>query len=190
MLIHNNINYYLFLNNLNEINFKNINIFKNLSIIYQFNSSNYDNITNIITIKNFCRKKKISFFLINNFKIAIKYNADGVFLSSSYKKIVNFHLKKKNFKIIGSVHNQFEFYLKKKQLCNMIMLSPLFYNKKYSVNKVLNICKFKLKSINWGNNICALGGINLQTIKKTRNLKIKGLGFTSNFFYKKKPTCI
>ena len=70
------------------------------------------------------------------------------------------------------------------------MLSPLFYNKKYSENKILNIFKFKLKSINWGSNISALGGINIQTIKKTKNLKIKGLGFTANFFQKKEPTYI
>ena len=40
-------------------------------------------------------------------------------------------LLKKNFKIIGSAHNQSEYSLKIKQGCKLIMLSPLFFNKKY-----------------------------------------------------------
>ena len=56
------------------------------------------------------------------------------------------------------------------------MLSPLFYNEKYSENKILNILKFNNKKLNWKVDICALGGVNLRTIKKIKLLNIMSIG--------------
>ena len=117
--------------------------------------------------------------IYDNFKLANKYQADGVLLSSSYKKIGNIFLKKNNFKIIGSAHNQFEYYLKSRQFCEIIMLSPLFYNKKYSPNKILNICKFNLITMKWKSKICALGGINLNNLKKLNMTRSSAAAFVS-----------
>ena len=150
-----------------------------LSFIYKSNSIDDTNKTNITTISKFCKKNKIPFFISDNFKLVETYKADGIFLSSSFKKIRNILLKKKNFKIIGSAHNQFEYFLKKKQNCDVIMLSPLFYNKKYSKNKILNVCKFNLISMNWAKKICALGGINLNNIKKLSMTKSSAAAFVS-----------
>ena len=136
MFINSDIKFYFFIDTLDEIIKKNNKNFKKLSFVYKSVSINDINHTNIETIKNFCKKNKIPFFISDNFKLAKKYGAEGIFLSSSYKKIGNIYLKK-NFKIIGSAHNQLEYSLKKKQLCEMIMLSPLFHNKKYSQNKLL-----------------------------------------------------
>jgi thiamine-phosphate pyrophosphorylase len=91
----------------------------------------------------------------------------------------NFCLNKSNFRIIGSAHNQFEYFLKERQMCHMIMLSPLFYNKKYSQNKILDVCKFNLISMNWKKKICALGGINLNNIKKLNMTKSSAAAFIS-----------
>jgi thiamine-phosphate pyrophosphorylase len=178
MFINIDIKFYFFIDTLDEIIRKNIKNFKKLSFIYKSNSINNINHTNIKTIKNFCRKNKIPFFISDNFKLAKKYEADGIFLSSSYKKIGNTILKK-NFKIIGSAHNQLEYSLKNKQSCEMIMLSPLFYNKKYSQNKILNVCKFNLISIHWKKKICALGGINLNNLKKLNMTRSSAAAFIS-----------
>jgi thiamine-phosphate pyrophosphorylase len=179
MFINTNIKFYFFTDTLDEIIRKNIKNFKKLCFIYKSNSINDINHTNIKTIKNFCKNNKIPFFISDNFKLAKKYGTDGIFLSSSYKKIGNIFLKKKNFKIIGSAHNQLEYSLKNKQLCEVIMLSPLFYNKKYSQNKILNVCKFNLISMNWDRKICALGGINLKNFKKLNITKSSSVGFIS-----------
>jgi thiamine-phosphate pyrophosphorylase len=178
MFINSNIKFYFFTDTLDEIIRKNIKNFTKLSFIYKSNSINDINHTNINTIKNFCKKNKIPFFISDNFKLAIKYGADGIFLSSSYKKIGNIILRK-NFKIIGSAHNQLEYSLKNKQSCEMIMLSPLFYNEKYSQNKILNVCKFNLISMDWDKKICALGGINLKNLKKLNMTKSSASAFIS-----------
>ena len=178
MFINTDIKFYFFIDSLDEIIKKNIKNFKKLSFIYKSNSINDVNHANIKTIKNFCKKNKIPFFISDNFKIAKKYEAEGIFLSSSYKKIGNIVLKK-NFKIIGSAHNQLEYSLKNKQSCEMIMLSPLFYNKKYSQNKILNVCKFNLISMGWDKKICALGGISLNNLKKLNMTRSSAVGFIS-----------
>ena len=178
MFINTNIKFYFFTDTLDEIIRKNIKNFKKLCFIYKSNSINDINHTNIKTIKNFSKKNKIPFFISDNFKLAKKYEAEGIFLSSSYKKIGNIVLKK-NFKIIGSAHNQLEYSLKSKQSCEMIMLSPLFYNKKYSQNKILNVCKFNLMSMGWDKKICALGGISLNNLKKLNMTRSSAVGFIS-----------
>ena len=172
------IKFYFFIDTLDEIIRKNIKNFKKLSFVYKSDSINDINHTNIETIKNFCKKNKIPFFISNNFKLAKKYEADGIFLSSSYKKIGNTILKK-NFKIIGLAHNQLEYSLKNKQSCETIMLSPLFYNKKYSKNKILNVCKFNLLSMGWDKKICALGGISLNNLKKLNMTRCSAVAFIS-----------
>jgi thiamine-phosphate pyrophosphorylase len=171
--MNNDIKFYFFIDTLDDI--KN---FKKLSFIYKSDSINDINHANIKTIKNFCKKNKIPFFISDNFKLAKKYGAEGIFLSSSYKKIGNIVLKK-NFKVIGSAHNQLEYSLKNKQSCGMIMLSPLFYNKKYSQNKILNVCKFNLISMGWDKKICALGGISLNNLKKLNMTRCSAVAFIS-----------
>ncbi len=178
MFMNIDIKFYFFIDTLDEIIRKNIKNFKKLSFVYKSDSINDINHINIETIKNFCKKNKIPFFISDNFKLAKKYEADGIFLSSSYKKIGNTILKKK-FKIIGSAHNQLEYSLKNKQSCEMIMLSPLFYNKKYSQNKILNVCKFNLISMGWDKKICALGGISLNNLKKLNMTRCSAVAFIS-----------
>ena len=178
MFINSDIKFYFFIDTLDEIIRKNIKNFKKLSFIYKSDSINDINHANIKTIKNFCKKNKIPFFICDNFKLAKKYGAEGIFLSSSYKKIGNIYLKK-NFKIIGAAHNQLEYSLKNKQSCEMIMLSPLFYNKKYSQNKILNVCKFNLISMGWDKKICALGGISLNNLKKLNITRCSAVAFIS-----------
>ena len=83
------------------------------------------------------------------------------------------------FKLIGSAHNQLEYFIKQKQTCETIMLSPIFYNKKYSVNKILNPIKFNLISQDWKVNLCALGGLAEENIGKIKMTKAKAIGVKS-----------
>jgi thiamine-phosphate pyrophosphorylase len=122
-------------------------------------------------------RKVIPFFLINNYQLCSKYNSNGIFLSSINKQTIKPILLKKNFKIIGSAHNQSEYFLKIKQGCKLIMLSPLFFNKKYSENKILNVLKFNLISRRWNKNLCALSGINQENIKKIKLTTANSIAF-------------
>ena len=173
--------FYYFVNNYNEIKNINIKIFKNISIILQYHETKALDQIEILRIRKFCRSKGCDFFITNNLKKANRYKANGVFITSINRNMPSF-ITKNNFKVIGSAHNQIEYYFKKKQGCKTIMLSPLFSNEKYSDNKILGISKFNLISLRWRENLIALGGVmkNLNKIKMTR---CAGVGF-KRFNYK------
>jgi thiamine monophosphate synthase len=178
--------YYVFLEELNDIFKKNIIKFKNVNIIININNINKSNLNKALSIIRFSQAYKIPFYIINNYQMSIKYNADGVFLSSNNKQLKRPLQLKKGFKIIGLAHNQLEYYKKREQFCKKIMVSPLFYNAKYSINKILGISKFNLLTNSWKEKICALGGINSSNIKKIRMTKARSLAGIS-FFQKKSP---
>jgi thiamine-phosphate pyrophosphorylase len=178
--------YYVFLEELNDIFKKNIKKFKNINIIININNINKSNLNKALSIIKFSKAYKIPFYIINNYQMSIKYNADGVFLSSDNNQLRRPLQLKKGFRIIGLAHNQLEYYKKKEQLCKNIMFSPLFYNSKYSLNKILGINKFNLLTNNWKTRICALGGINLNNIKKLKMTKARSFAGIS-FFQKKSP---
>ena len=112
-------------------------------------------------------------------KIAKKLNAHGIFISANNKKISLSLFSGMKFKLIGSAHNQLEYFLKKKQGCKTIMLSPIFYNKKYSVNKILNPIKFNLITLDWKVDLCALGGLAEENIGKIKMTKAQIIGIKS-----------
>ena len=186
----NKIQFFFFTNVLNETIVKNIIKFKNICIIYRPEKDESKNSTQIIKIKNFCKKNKIFFYISDNYKLTTKYNSDGIFLSSSNKSFLKPLQTKKNFNIIGSAHNFHEYFIKNKQNCKEVMLSPIFFNNKYSNNKILGVIKFNLISIHWNTKLCALGGVNLINFKKLRMCKIKSIAFISlmNSPKIKKPT--
>jgi thiamine-phosphate pyrophosphorylase len=168
------IKFYFFSNTLDQKIIKNIIKLKNIAIIYKSESIDHKKI-NILKI--FCKKNKIPFFITNNISLAHKYKANGIFLTSDNKIPIKKTYNK--FDIIGSAHNQLEYYFKKKQLCKVIFLSPLFYNEKYSINKILGPLKFNTISKNWNTEICALGGILNENIKKIKLTKSLSVGFIS-----------
>ena len=93
--------------------------------------------------------------------------------------------KKINIKILGKVHSQNDFFIKQKQGCKGVFLSPIFNTQKYSQNHILKIPKFNLISNHWNTKILALGGINLSNVNKLKNTRVCGFGFQS-FLDKKK----
>ena len=78
---------------------------KKTTIIFR----NYDETIDeklILTIKNYCKKKKNKFLISNDIKLAIKLNLDGVYIPSfnKDKKHLSYSFKK-NFIILGSAHS-------------------------------------------------------------------------------------
>ena len=169
--------HYVFLEEINNLIKDNLVKFSNINIIIDINGNNSKNLENKLSIIKFAKKKKIPFLIKNDFRKCIKYKANGIFISSDNKKITKPILLKKNFYIVGSAHNQIEYTQKSKQKCQLLMLSPIFFNEKYSKNKILNILKFNSKSINWDIDLCALGGINIKTLKKIKLTKCVAIAF-------------
>ena len=163
---------------INKFEKKNIDKLKqNTGIIYRNYSKKLDKYE-ILKLKKFCNKKKIKFFIANNFKLAYQLNLDGVYIPSFNNNFrhLNYQLKK-NFFIIGSAHNIKEIRTKELQKTNLIFLSSIFKkNKNYlGVNKFQNISKLtKLK-------IIALGGVSKKNINKLKILNCFGFAGISYF---------
>lgn len=170
------INSYLFSGYLNENIDKNINKFKNLSIIFNPENENSINCHDIKILRNYCKTKRIKFFYKNNIKLATQYKADGIYLSSDNKKFYK-NLDNKKFQIIGTAHSQQEYFIKYNQGCEMVMLSPLFFNKKYPKKRILGVIKFNLITRSWVSKVGALGGILKTNLKKVYTTSAKSIGF-------------
>ena len=166
---------YVFLEDINNIIKQNLLKFKNINVIIDKKPD--INQKNNLLIIQFCKTHRIPFFLKDNYNQCIKHGSSGIFISSQNKNTIKPVLLKKKFKILGSVHNQQEYFQKIRQGCTLFFLSPLFYNKKYSKNNILGTIKFNLITSQWKKSISALGGINYKNIKEIRMLKIGSVGF-------------
>ena len=175
MLKNNKLDYYIFLEELNEKIIENIIKLQRkkltVNIILTFNQ-------NFLDIIKFAKINQISIFVKDNIRLAIKNDAKGIFLTSRNKTLPYNINRTVKFEIIGSAHNQIEYYFKKKQNCSTIFLSPIFFNPKYSKNQILNIQRFNMISLNWKTKICALGGINAENIKKIKCTRAQSLAFS------------
>lgn len=174
--------HYIFLDQINEAIKKNLLKLNNANIIIDINEKNKINLDKENSIIKFAKEKNIPFFIKNNFSKCLNNNSNGIFIDSKNKKVSRPVLLKKKFLIIGSVHNQIEYMHKIKQKCSILLLSPIFYNKKYSINSILNIVKFNLLSKDWSTELIALGGIDLKNIKKVSLTKAKGVGIKRLIF--------
>ena len=132
----------------------------------------------ILKIKNYCKKKRVKFYLSNNIRLAIRLGLDGAYIPSfnKYTKHLSYSIKK-NFKIVGSAHNLKEIRIKEKQKVDQIFLSSLFKkNKNY-----LGINKFKLLSKLTKTEVVILGGISKKNIKKLKILNHSNFAGISYF---------
>ena len=177
-----NKNYYYFCKTLTESIKKNILKYPHINIIYYDNKPNISD-ENLQAISKFCKKYNIPFFIINNHLLATKIKANGVYLESinrNYK-----HLSNKKLIIVGSAHNQIEYFIKLRQKCNLIMFSPIFFNQKYSKYKTMGVVKFNLTTRFWKCKAGALGGINQKNLRSLRLISSDNYGVVS--LIEKKP---
>ena len=169
--MHTNLKFYYFIENFNLKELSNIK--KSINIIFRnYHSNNY--IDDLIKTRNYCKKKGFKLYLSNNINLAIKLRLDGVYLPSFNKKLgyKNFTSKKK-FRIIGSAHNISEIKIEEKQNCEEIFLSPIFKTEKQK--QYLDIIKFNLQTLATNKKIIALGGINLNNLKRINLTKSEGV---------------
>ena len=182
---------FLFLDDINKVISENICRIKNISIIILINPSEKNNQTKknrFYEIIHFCKSNNLPFFVSDNCKLAIKTKAKGVYLTSSNRKIIYRNFKT-NITIIGTAHNQIEYYFKKRQNCSLVFLSPFFLTKKYTMNHVLGPLKFNLMTNTWKANLGCLGGVTANNYKKIKLTKANSLGFKSLIYKEeiKKP---
>ena len=148
----------------------------NTTIIYRNYKKNYE-ISEIIFIKNYCKRKKIKFLISNNVKLSVNLSLDGAYLPSFNK---NFdHLSydfKKGFCLIGSAHNLKEIRIKEKQKVSEIFISSIFKKNK----NFLGFNKFNLISKLSDKKVIALGGVskkNKKLIRLTKSVGFAGISY-------------
>ena len=147
--------------------------FKKINIIF-YTNKNYDEIGELI---KFCKIQKFKLYFYDNINLSNKYRVDGLCISSSNNKmVINNYL---NLDIIGIAHNQKEYSIKCLQKCRVIFISPVFFNRKFSENKILGINKFNLIKLRLEKEVYALGGVNKKTVRILKNSICKGAGFLS-----------
>ena len=166
---------YYFVNQFNKNNIDNLD--NNTTIIYR-NYKKQNDLKCIIKIRDYCRKKRIKFYISNNIKLSLNLKLDGAYIPSfnkSYKHLS--YTFKKKFELIGSVHNIKEIKTKEIQKVQTLFLSSLFKkNKNYlGIRKFNNISKLTKKRV------IALGGISTNNIKKLKIVKCIGFSGISYF---------
>ena len=141
---------------------------KNTSVIFRNYQVKYsEKIIN--DIKKFCLSKKLKFYLSNDIKLANKLNLDWIYIPAFNNDISSYRAKFKNMKILGSAHNIKEVLIKKKQLVDIIFLSPVFKTSKSQHN--LGIVKFNLLSKLANTKTVILGGINKTNLNFFKSTK-------------------
>ena len=178
--------YFLLIENIRDIDLKNIKIRNKFSIVYR-NHNKIHNLEELLKFRKRCKLKAIKFYVANNYKLAILLNTDGIYLSSFNKNLKSLNYKRFNFEIIGSAHNYKQIELKFKQGCSNVLLSKLFlvnYDKKATY---LGVLKFNNHSMNFSK-LIPLGGINRENLNNLRNVFCEGFALFSEV--KKKPAKI
>ena len=169
------LNRYYFINKFDQSHLDKQN--KEVTIIYR-NHNQVVNKKSILKIKDYCKKKGNKFLLSNDIKLAINLGLDGVYISSfnNDKKHLSYSFKK-NFIILGSVHNVYEMKTKELQNVKAFFLSSIFKRNK----NFLGLYKFKLLSCLSNKPIIALGGISNNNIKKLNLSNCHGFAGISFF---------
>ena len=149
----------------------------NTGIIYR-NYKKKLSLLEIIKIRDYCKIKRLKFFLANNAKIAFKLKLNGAYLPSFNKDFRHLSFKfNDSFILLGSAHNIKEIRCKEVQNVKLIFISSVFkVNKNY-----LGIYNFKKLRNLTQRKVIALGGISKVNKKKIRLLDCDGFSGISYF---------
>ena len=170
--------YYLYIDNTKLINFNLLKRHHKFIIIYRNYSLN-ENLKQIILFKKKCDSKKIKFYIANDYNLAKKCKANGLYLSSYNKKIYH------NIEVIGSAHNYKEINQKINQGCRLVILSRLFKTHYKEKSSFFGVTKFNLMTQKNNITMIPLGGINNSNLLKLNLVNSRGLAILSSL--KKKP---
>ena len=178
--------YFLIIENIKDINLKNIKIRNKFFIIYR-NNKKIDSLRDLLKFRQICKSKAIKFYVANNIKLAISLNSDGIYLSSYNRELKFLNFRKSNFRIIGSAHNIKEILDKVKQGCCTILLSKLFLVGYDNRAPYLGLIKFN-NYLRIFDNLIPLGGIKYKNLNMLSKIDCEGFALLSEI--KKKPANI
>ena len=173
---------YFYVNKLNDIQKSNLIQLKNINIIYRnYDFKDYKSCA--LELKQFCKKQKFNFFISNDYQLAKKLSADGLYLPS-YNTIDKY--KNAKIKLIGSAHNELEMHKKISQGCEEVFISPIFNTSSggSKIGKGLLFYKKFLTQFKSCIKVNALGGIGFKNIRYISNYN--GNGFASLSLIEKK----
>ena len=170
-------NYFFIIESIKDIKLKNIKNFSKFNIIYRRRVP--ENFKKLKEFRLNCKKKRINFYLANDFRLMNKLNADGLYISAKNRKFYFWNNKSTNKKIIGSAHDMKEIYLKKKQGCTNIFLSRIFETTYKNKRDFLGLIKFNLKVKSTKSCITALGGIKVNNFNKLKNAHCDSIALSS-----------
>ena len=175
--------YYFIIENIKDIDLKNIKKRNKFFIIYR-NNKKIDRISDLFKFRQRCKSKSIKFYVANDIKLAISINSDGIYLSSYNKDLKFLCFKKKNFEIIGSAHNFREISAKIRQGCSLILLSKLFLVDYDKNSAYLGVIKFN-NYFKISTKLIPLGGIKSNNLNRLNNVSCDSFALMSEV--KKKP---
>ena len=173
-------NYYLYIENTNNIDLNCFKKSKKFSIIYR-NNNTQESIDKLNSFRKKCHAKDFKLYISNNIKLLKNCRADGLYISSYNKKIY----LNKNLSVIGSAHSFKEINQKIKQGCKTIFLSRLFKTSYEDKKGYLGLVKFNLLASKYRANIVPLGGIRAFNLNKLNLVSSDSLALLSEV--KKKP---
>jgi thiamine monophosphate synthase len=173
-------NYYLYIENTNDVNLNLIKKNRKIFFIYRNNNIN-ENLEKLKKFRKKCHEKGFKFYVSNNLELFKKCKADGLYVSSFNKKFY----QKNQLNLIGSAHNFREINQKMKQGCKTIFLSRLFRTSYKKKRSYLGLVKFNLIARKYMLNIVPLGGIRSANLNRLNIIYSNGLALLSEI--KKKP---
>ena len=179
--------YFLIIESTKDINLSNIKNGKKFVIIYRSKEIK-DHLPDLKRFREYCRQKKIKFYIANDYKLCVLIKSDGIYLSSYNKTFKALSLLKANFNIIGSAHNVNEIKMKINQGCGYILLSKLFLVNYDKNSSSLGLVKYNQYLRDIYKKLIPLGGINSNNLNKLKMINCEGFALLSEI--KKKPAKI
>ena len=171
-------NYYLYIENIKDLNLDKLINRKKINIILK--NIKYNKILEIKKLIQKCKSRNIKSYIANNAKIAKLCNASGLYISAYNKKKYYINIPK-----IGSAHNLKEINEKIYQNCNTIIFSRLFKTQyRYKKNN-LGVVRFNLINNSSTKKLVPLGGINNKNLLKLNMINSDSFALLSAI--KKKP---
>ena len=171
--------YYLYIENITELNIDLLKSNKKINVILRNIKNN--EISEITKFRKKCNNKKIKFYIANDLRVVNICNADGLYISAYNKKKYFANVNR-----IGSAHNIKEINEKVRQGCKEIIFSRLFKTDYINKKGSLGVVKFNLLKHAFNKNIYPLGGINNKNLLKLNMINSQGFAILSAV--KKKPT--
>ena len=110
--------------------------------------------------------------MANDVNLTNKLNLDGAYIPAFNNSLSVYKLKNKNMTLLGSAHNLKEINQKKRQGIDIIFIAPTF--KVNKSNNFLGVTKFNILANLLNGKTIALGGININNIKKIKMLNCYG----------------